>query len=68
MDRQIYVCETVAIILHCTLTFLSKYLISLLDALLVQDGLICDDVGWCSRFNKVGDVVDDVDIGHGDNM
>ena len=37
---------------------------SLLDAALVQNGLICDNVGWCSRFNKSSDGVDDVGIGH----
>ena len=37
---------------------------SLLDAILYQDGLICDHVGWLSRFNKVSGGVNDVAIGH----
>ena len=29
---------------------------------MVQDGLICDDVGWWSEINKGGDRIYDIDI------
>ena len=30
---------------------------------LFQDGLICDNVGWWSGFNKYGDRIYDIDMG-----
>ena len=50
---------------HCSLASFFKYLKSVFDAVLGQDGLIFDDVGWWIRFKKVSDVVDGIDIGHG---
>ena len=34
----------------------------LLNTVLVQDGLICDNSGWCSRLNKGGDIIYDIEI------
>ena len=46
MVRQLCGCENVAIF-HYSLAFFSEYLKSLLNAVLDQDGLICEDlVGW----------------------
>ena len=53
---------------HCSLSFFSKDLNYLFDTVLGQDGLICGDVGWWIRFDKVSDVVDDVNIGIGNIM
>ena len=36
---------------------------SLFDNVLGQDGLICGDVGWWSKFMKGSDGVENVDIG-----
>ena len=54
--------------LRCSLAFLFEYLKSLLDIVLLQYDLICDDVSWCSRLNKVSDGVNNFDIGHGEIM
>ena len=51
--------------MHCSSNFVSDYLEALIDAILGQDGFICDDIGWCSRFNKGCNGVNDIDIGYG---
>ena len=48
--------------------FLSKYLKALLDTVLSQDGFICDDIGWQSRFIKISDGVNETDVGLGETM
>ena len=53
------------IFLHCSLTFLSKTFDSLFDTVFGWYGILCDDVGWWSGFNKGRDGVDKVDIGIG---
>ena len=40
----------------------TKNIESLFNTVLVQDGIICDYVGWCSGFNKVGNIVEVVGI------
>ena len=54
--------------LTAALTFFTKKVESLFNNVLCQDGIICDDVGWWSGFNKVRDGVDNVDIGIGNIM
>ena len=54
--------------LHCSLKFLSKNFESLFDNVLGKYGIICDDFGWRSGFNKGSDGVDEVDIVLGDIM
>ena len=54
--------------LHCNLAFFYKDFDYLFDTILVQDGLICDDVGLWSRLNKGSDGIDDVGIGLGKIM
>ena len=49
--------------LYYSLAFFIKNLEYLLYIVLGQDGLICDDVGWWSGFNKCGNIIDDVEIG-----
>ena len=68
MDQKLCSHESVEIISHCSLISFLKELMSLMDALLGKDGIICDDVGWRSRFNKGSNGVDVVNIGHGDIM
>ena len=53
---------------HRSFDFLSKYLKALLDDLLSQDGLICDDIGWCSRLKISSNRVNGIYIGLGDIM
>ena len=65
MDKQLCGSETVAIIFSLQPCLFSKDLKSVFDAVLGQDGLIFDDVGWWIRFKKVSDGVDGIDIGHG---
>ena len=40
------VMKLLQLFLQCNLNFLYKKFNFLFDTLLVQDGLICDDVGW----------------------
>ena len=53
---------------HFGLAFLYKNFDSLFHTILGKDGLFCDDVGWCSGFNKGGDGIDGVDIVLGNIM
>ena len=57
------VMKLLQLFLQCNLNFLYKKFNFLFDTLLVQDGLICDDVGWWSGFNKCVYGVENVDIG-----
>ena len=50
------------IFLYCSLDFLNQKLESVFNTVLGQDGIICDDVGWWSGFNKGGNIIDAVDI------
>ena len=49
--------------MYYSLALLSKYLEYLLDAVLSQDGLIDDDVDWWSWFEKISNIINNVDIG-----
>ena len=62
--RNYAVMKLLQLFLYCSLDFLSGDLKSLIDDILGQDGFICDDFGWWSRFNKSSNGVNDVDIGH----
>ena len=50
---------------YCNLSIPPKTFESLFNTVLGQDGLIFDDVGWWSGFNKGCDIVHGVDIGIG---
>ena len=60
--------KLLSLFLHPITDLTPKDLKSLIDAVLGQDDIILDDVGWWSRFNKGRDGVDDFDIGHGNIM
>ena len=38
---------------------LTKNIESLFNNVLVNDGIVCDGVGWLSGFNKCGNLIDD---------
>ena len=64
LARQFCGHETAAIIFVLYPHIFTKKFDSLFNTVLVQDGLIFDDdVGWLSGFNKVGDSIDNIDIG-----
>ena len=46
-----------------SLALFTKKLDLMFNTVLVQDGIICGDVGWWSGLNKVGSSIDEVDIG-----
>ena len=48
---------------QCSLALLTKDLESLVDTGLRQDGLIGDGVGWCSGFDKGGNIINNIDVG-----
>ena len=50
-------------VLYCSLGFFSKTFEVLFNTLLVQDGLICYDVGWLSWLKEGDDSNYEVDIG-----
>ena len=54
--------ELLQLFLYWSLAFFTKNLDSLFNTVLGRDGVIFDDVVWCGRFNKVGNLVDDVEI------
>ena len=68
MSRQFCVHETVSIIFHCSLAFFFKNVESIFDTVLGKDGIICDDVGWWSGFNKVSNIINNVGIGFCNTM
>ena len=62
MDQQLCGHGTAEIIFVVQPQFFTKNLECLFNNLLGQDGLICDDVGWWSGFNKGGNDIDGVYI------
>ena len=63
LDWKLCFHETAAIIFVPQPIFFNKNFESLFNNVLGQDGIICEDVGWWSGFNKVDDRIYDVDIG-----
>ena len=47
---------------HTSASTFFKDFNSLFDIVLVKDGIVCNDVGWWSGFNKVSFGVDNIDI------
>ena len=60
--------EVVVIIFEPQLHLFSEYLKDLIDTVLSQGGLICNDIGCWIRFNKSSDGVTDIDVDLGDIM
>ena len=58
MDQQLCDHGTDATIFVLQTHIFIKNLDSLFNTVLVQDDLICDDVGWWSGFNKGGNIID----------
>ena len=66
LDWQLWSHENVEILFALQPYFFVKFVDFLFDNVMFQDGLICDDVGLCSEFNKFWDGIVDIDIVLGD--
>ena len=63
LAQQICGHETDAIIFVLQPLFFNKYIEPLFNTVLCQYGLICDDVGFCSGFNKGDNIIYGIAIG-----
>ena len=63
MAQQLYNNETDETLFILQPLLFTKNLESLFNNVLGQYGLICDNVGWWSGFNKCGDRIYDIDMG-----
>ena len=63
MDQQLCGHGTAATIFVLQPRIFTKKIESLFNNVMVQGGIICDDVGWWVGFNKGGNSIDDVAIG-----
>ena len=57
MNQQLCGHKTAENIFYFSLAFFTRINESVFSTVLCQDGLVCDDVCWWSRFNKGDDIV-----------